>query len=344
MAMKLSKRQRQFLKTAHHKRTQKGYDTCFVMPEPSNGAARRTVLGLVKRKLVEWVDNDDWPPKTEYRITAKGRAAYNATIPVPEVTPREFGRMEEDDLRTFVLHYCDQQILCDFQVDPNILGSVFMPLMFGALSLPDELQPEEPTTPKPQLPEPPEKPEPPPKPKMEAEPTIPARLLEMEGEIREFRNRIEWEDADDEDLEAFMASIADDKAKLEAEWEQAQATYRRREQTHEENMALWRTEKAAQAREHKAALRQHDKDRVAYDKARAAYEAEIEVVNEIRGRTTELYLANLGIVYEYYNKGGPRSVDGFPTFGSCRLLHKLDWQRAQKAIDRELARRKEIEI
>lgn len=39
-----------------------------------------------------------------------------------------------DELREFVLGYCDGHIWTSFDVPPDVLGLVFMPVSFGALS------------------------------------------------------------------------------------------------------------------------------------------------------------------------------------------------------------------
>lgn len=55
-------------------------------------------------------------------------------------------------------------------------------------------------------------------------------------------------------------------------------------------------------------------------------------------------LNNVGVLYSEYSKAFPRTVNGYPMFGEFRILHKKDWERASKAINRELERRKEIEV
>ena len=52
----------------------------------------------------------------------------------------------------------------------------------------------------------------------------------------------------------------------------------------------------------------------------------------------------VGLIWEHMSKAGPRAINGMPTFLSARLMHKDDWERARKAIKRELDRRKEIEV
>ena len=55
-------------------------------------------------------------------------------------------------------------------------------------------------------------------------------------------------------------------------------------------------------------------------------------------------LTEIGTVYEYLNKAGPMSINGMPTFFSCRFVHVKDWERAQKAVMIELRRREDIEL
>jgi len=54
---------------------------------------------------------------------------------------------------------------------------------------------------------------------------------------------------------------------------------------------------------------------------------------------SERTLGKIGVIWEYYSAAGPRGVNGYPTFFSCRLMRVEDWERAVKAIDRELERR-----
>ena len=48
----------------------------------------------------------------------------------------------------------------------------------------------------------------------------------------------------------------------------------------------------------------------------------------------------LGVFWEWMSQAGPRSVNGLPTFFSVRLLCRSDWQRARKAYQIEMDRRK----
>ena len=60
--------------------------------------------------------------------------------------------------------------------------------------------------------------------------------------------------------------------------------------------------------------------------------------------TRESIGRNLGLIYEEYSQAMPMAVNGLPMFVSCRLMHKLDWDRARKVIHAEMDRRKNIEL
>ena len=53
---------------------------------------------------------------------------------------------------------------------------------------------------------------------------------------------------------------------------------------------------------------------------------------------------SLGIIYEYMSAALSRTINGMPTFMSCRLMHKDDWARAKQAILREEERQKELQV
>lgn len=50
---------------------------------------------------------------------------------------------------------------------------------------------------------------------------------------------------------------------------------------------------------------------------------------------------DVGTIWEYYNKAGARSINGYPCFFSLHVMCKKDWEKAIKAIRRELERRRE---
>lgn len=52
----------------------------------------------------------------------------------------------------------------------------------------------------------------------------------------------------------------------------------------------------------------------------------------------------IGTIWEYNDLALPRSINGYPCFASCHILHTEDWERAKKAIAREQRHMKEIEV
>lgn len=52
----------------------------------------------------------------------------------------------------------------------------------------------------------------------------------------------------------------------------------------------------------------------------------------------------VGLLWERYDRAGPRAINGLPCFMSVNFMHKDDWKRACTAIEKELKRRDEIEV
>lgn len=55
-------------------------------------------------------------------------------------------------------------------------------------------------------------------------------------------------------------------------------------------------------------------------------------------------LSQVGVLYEEYSKASPRSINGRPMFISFKMLHIDDWKRVQPVIEKEIERRKNIEL
>lgn len=55
-------------------------------------------------------------------------------------------------------------------------------------------------------------------------------------------------------------------------------------------------------------------------------------------------LATLGIFWEYNNEASPRSINEYPIFFSCRIMHIEDWTRARAAIMREQKHMENIQV
>lgn len=54
--------------------------------------------------------------------------------------------------------------------------------------------------------------------------------------------------------------------------------------------------------------------------------------------------ANIGAIWEYMDQAGPRSINGYPMFTSLRLMNANDWETARVAAEREIERRRKIEL
>ncbi len=59
---------------------------------------------------------------------------------------------------------------------------------------------------------------------------------------------------------------------------------------------------------------------------------------------TEAEVEEIGAVWEHRSQAGPRAINGYPMFFSCRLINKADWEKALKIMKREKARLKELSL
>jgi hypothetical protein len=50
-------------------------------------------------------------------------------------------------------------------------------------------------------------------------------------------------------------------------------------------------------------------------------------------------ISDIGLIWEYLEQAGPRSINGYPIFFSARLMNRTDMERAMVAYDKEMARR-----
>lgn len=51
---------------------------------------------------------------------------------------------------------------------------------------------------------------------------------------------------------------------------------------------------------------------------------------------------NLGLIWEWIHKAGPIAVNGQPTFFSCNLMSKKDWEICHKLYTQEMERRNKV--
>jgi hypothetical protein len=271
-------------------------------------------------------------PKEIQELTHKGaEAAKGHEIEIPP-QPKE-------TLQKFVLGYVAGQVYIDRDVPPDLMGMVFMPLLFGALQPEGEADEalkavlldvgEEPVAvehPGPlELPPEPER------------PSAPKLLVPDPEKVKKIQSEIEWQDMRQEDLDAYLAQI---KRLNEAR----QAKYQIRVQKWEEALYEWKRacqslegDYLRQSAEHEASEAQFEQNFEAWERKSAQNDA-------IRRGFMEQFASTLGCVWEDVSKAGPRAINGYPAFMSCRLMNKDDFARAATAINRELERVQDLEI
>ena len=303
---------------------------------------------------------DDWPGAGTrgYGITRDEHLHWKAIgAALAEPVIEQFGSYTQEQLKRFVLDYCDGRIYCDHQV-PNQrdVGMVFMPILFGAFSTvePSPAWQQEQKLPKhpgdkPTKPDPPDEVE---KPTYPDPPTDPVFAVEDEEVVR----KLAFEH-DDDGIE--INAIADLFATVEGEESPRVREYRESVAANNEQA---RRDHEAALDEWRAATKKLDAD---YATAMGVRQQEvIEWEAEVKGlqgavdqwkRDKAIHdaasqgfiftrMQNLGVIYEDIGKAGPRSINGQPIFYSLRIINTSDWNRARKAITRELERRENMEI
>lgn len=59
---------------------------------------------------------------------------------------------------------------------------------------------------------------------------------------------------------------------------------------------------------------------------------------------SEEYVKEIGIIWEYLSKAGPRSINGYPMFLSMRVMHREDWEKIFPAVERAEKALLEVEV
>lgn len=250
---------------------------------------------------------------------------------------------DQETLRKFVIGYCDGVVWTSETVDPGMISTVFLPIMFGALDLPKELVAE--ITPKlpqdlgtretfaepePTDEEPPKLPPKPQKPKV-VEPD-PVQVDKLER--REFFNT----SIPGESLTTYMADIDAKNAEVATKYNVELSTW-----GSDNAPLLERQEAIIKANvERKAAWAERKKvaeDTHAFDMAEARY-------NIAQAGARMQYWKDMGCIWEATGDRNTahRSVNGMPMFYSCRFMSKAAMARASVAIDREMEHRKSMVI
>lgn len=244
-------------------------------------------------------------------------------------------RQPREKLKDIVRAYIANEIFFSAQVrDPSMVGMVFMPILMGALAYPvakpaGTVKPPAPVRPV--------------RPIKDVVDTgaagrkIDTEIASTEELITKVEFRVRWNEASNEELAGLRATL---------------------ESLVAERTALVEAATAAVERDYRILLDNYLTDLKEYRKARHAWRALVETWeegeeglakrmavweegNKAWGAALE---ENLGVIYAYHKDALPRSVNGYPMFMSCVLLHKLDWELVRKAIDRELERQKDIDL
>ena len=73
------------------------------------------------------------------------------------------------------------------------------------------------------------------------------------------------------------------------------------------------------------------------DEISAKYEA-------LREKIDQAYIAQLGVVWEWYDKSLPRGINGYPIFMSCRMMHKEDWEEVLPILQEKQRQLDDIDL
>ncbi len=245
-------------------------------------------------------------------------------------------RLERTDLKQIVLDLVDGRILTSDQVPPDMVGMVFMPILFGALSIPDGMTPPQPEEPTPvPLPPPPPKPEYPPAPvraEAPSEPPYPTEKMEL----------VRWGRLPEEDVLPPYAEAMAEHARMLAEWEATHIPlWDAAVAQHKQDCDTLREDAARAVVEHQGVC-----DTIAARNGEASmqYRARFREWEAIAKEAYREWAADVGVIYEHYAKAGPRGINGYPMFMSCLILHREDWKIIREAAAREAERRKNDDI
>ena len=248
----------------------------------------------------------------------------------------EIPRLPKDELKKVVLGIADGHIITSDQVPQNLVGMVFMPLTFGALTPPDGVVPARPVVPTAE-PEPvaPTMPPLPAPPVAVAAPVPPPYPDDAMADVR-------WGRVPEEDvLGPYRAALAAHEVAM-AEWcRTAGDQYERDVESHRTQCAAIQAEHAAAVAEHAVALTAvRDRNSA----AKVAYQTELAAWEPAARAVYRDWAYDLGVVYESYDKAGPRGINGYPMFTSLCMLHREDWEVVRAAVIREQKRRESDDL
>lgn len=253
-------------------------------------------------------------------------------------------RLTENELRKFVLGVADRQVFTSAHMTFKEFESfgvvVFIPLIGGVGPEVGVHVPPEPKLPP--GPKPPEEKPNPDKPQQLKNEVKRAADVEVDPKhVTELEFRIRWGRAPESAVEDYYAEIVAKNEAIEAEYQAAIAAWEKEntklvEAWEAECLAVWEANEAEKAR-FKEAQDTYNLEHDVFIKAHKEWE-------ELCDRWRRDYCRQIGVIYEWMDKALPRSVNGCPTFGSCHILHREDWERAKEAIRREQERRESIAV
>lgn len=252
-----------------------------------------------------------------------------------------FTRMPKEDLRQFIFDLVDGKVFTSAHLDSQaswLMRSVFMPIAFDALKPTDEvraLMPDDPPEPKAPVlpPEPPRPPDPilPPAPAEPSPPGIPSTLL----------RDVDWGRLSPAELEPYQQDIQQHQQVME-EWQQARTLWEAEcaqiQAEYAAKIAHWETYSKDEWRA------ECDRLNADFDQRHREWEALHKANSAERGRIFAAHFRDLGIIWERIDRAGPRSINGYPMFMSCHLMHREDWEKARKAAVKEQERRQQVDL
>lgn len=247
----------------------------------------------------------------------------------------EVSRQPREKLRELVEQILTNSVLISEQVPQDLLGSVFMPLLFGALSLPEGGGPTCPEKPLLEVPPPvpalilpdaPARPQPP------ARPPYPMAEMALVDQGRLLERDV---------LPSYEADLAKYEVVL-AQWiSTVEAQYTAACAAHQAQCDALRAEYAEQVALQVAATREAE---ARFAEALEVYEAAMVRFKEESLKAHVEWTRDVGILYENYSEAMPRGVNGYPMFMSFRILHKDDWAIVKAAVSREQKRRQSEDL
>jgi hypothetical protein len=262
------------------------------------------------------------------------RVALDGTFVLEPRVVMSIPRIDTDRVRELVNGILDGKLITTQQMPSSTVPLAFMPVAMGALAPPEELRcvfmgsavpPEEPEMLHPPVPE--VRAGAPPRPETPTPKTIDPITLSAH----------EWGEIGDAEWDDHVAEV--EKANQDAMDE------------HQSALRCWERELEGYAASMEADKADFDKAMVAYkeerevwDTATAEYEQNKAHWIETHDRVFSRWSDDIGVLVGDMKDTFPRSINGFPMFHTFSTIHREDWVRIREAIDKEEARRGNIQV